>query len=515
MTALYRTATIRRIEQDRIAALGGGVLMARAAAAVADATARLARARARATPVVALVGPGNNGGDALLALALLRERGFPVHALALSEHPPAADDARAVWEHWHARGGSHAALATLGPWLDRGAILIDGLFGIGLARALDGDAANAALAAAEARVDVVAVDVPSGLDAETGAVVGGADAVAVRALRTVTMIGDKPGLHTGRAADHVGALEVAPLGIVASAGDPPPDGRLFGEDDAAALRPHRPRDSHKGSFGSVVVVGGAAGTQGAALLAALGAQAVGAGKVFVASPDGRVFDPGQPQLMTRALDAPFAGDEIVCAGCGLGRSAPARHALERALRSPAPIVVDADALNLVAEEPALSRRLAARAAASILTPHPLEAARLLGAGAREVQSDRLGAALALATSLNACVVLKGAGSVVATPAGAWSIVASGAPALATAGTGDVLAGVIAALLAQRVPAPQAACLGAWLHGRAGELWQLAHPYGAGLSAAQLPALVASALNALPSRPSLRSPLPDTNRNPTP
>jgi hydroxyethylthiazole kinase-like uncharacterized protein yjeF len=499
MSALYRTETVRTIERQWIDALGGGVLMDRAAAAVADAAATIARGLARATPIVALVGPGNNGGDALLALAKLRDRGFPVSALALSRQPPTAEDALAVWRQWHAAGGSVDPLDALPRWLERRPIVLDGLFGIGLGRALSGDAAqaveqlNASLSAAAGRV--LAVDVPSGIDANRGTVVGGSAGVAVRATLTVTMIADKPGLHTGAALDHVGELRVAGLGLdLADA--PAADGELFALAQARAMSRPRARDSHKGSYGSVLVVGGATGTTGAALMAARGAQCAGAGKVYIASPDERVFDPAQPQLMTRAIDASPDGLDAVCIGCGLGQSEAARHVLERALRWPLPLVIDADALNLLSEEPALARRLAARRAPGVLTPHPLEAARLLGCSAGEVQADRPAAALAMARRYGAVALLKGAGTVVAAPGARLAIVGSGSPALATAGTGDVLAGAIAALLAGGLDAHSAARLGAWLHGCAGDLWQRRHPCGTGLSAARLPEMLIDALDAL-------------------
>lgn len=494
MSDLYRTATIRGIERDWIARLGGGVLMERAAQAVADAAARLARGLPRAAPILALVGPGNNGGDALLAIAKLRERGFPAEALALSAAPPGAEDARAVWQAWTSAGGELAPLSSLAGRLTQARpapLVIDGLFGIGLGRPLDGEAARAAQLLREARpAAVLAVDVPSGVDAETGGIVGGPGAPAVRADLTVTMIGDKPGLHTGPALDHVGRVQVAGLGVVPGVAA---DGELFGREEARARLKPRARDSHKGSFGSVLVIGGAEGTRGAALLAGLGAQAAGAGKVFVAGPDGPVFDPGQPQLMTRAPDAGFQGIDAVCIGCGLGRSDRAREALRQALQAPLPLAIDADALNLIAEDAALAALLAARRAPAVLTPHPLEAARLLGVRSAQIQADRIASAVALAGRTGAVALLKGAGSVVAVPGGGFSINASGCAALASAGTGDVLAGVVAALLAQGLPAPDAARTGAWVHGAAGELWQRGHASGAGLSAARLPELVTQAL----------------------
>lgn len=503
MGNLFLGESVRTIERAWIGALGGGVLMQRAAHAVAQATARLARLTPRGTPIVALVGPGNNGGDALAALALLRERGFAVHALALSTAEPTAADARDVWAAWTRGGHAIERIEAVSPWLARDAIFIDGLFGIGLARPLDGAAALAVHALRDARARVVCIDVPSGLSADTGAVLGGADGIAVRGTHTVTMIADKPGLHTGDALDHVGTLEVADLAVTPSTGPGAsalaPDGQLFTENDARAAMPGRARNSNKGSYGTVVVVGGAAGTTGAALLAGLGAQAAGAGKVYLASPDARVFDPGQPQLMTRAIDAPFDDANALCVGCGLGVTQVAAQSVLRACQAEVPLVLDADALNLAAHEHAFGRRIAHRRAPTVLTPHPLEAARLLGGTVSDVQGDRVRAARRLAAQFNATVILKGAGSVVASANGFWSIIDAGAPALATAGTGDVLAGVVAALLARGLPAPSACCLGAWLHAYGGELWTSRFAGGTGLSAAHLPHLIIEAMGRLSPR----------------
>ena len=516
MSTLYRTETLRRIERAWLARLPAGTLMHRAAEAVAHCAGGLARTLPRATPIAGLVGPGNNGGDALLALALLAERGYRVHAFSLCADEPGADDARAVWQRWLAQGGHIEPLSRIGPMLAEAPLVIDGLFGIGLARALTGEAASVATALAASAATVIAVDVPSGIDADRGGIVGGRDGIAVRADVTVTMIGDKPGLHTSAALDHAGRIEVATLGLALGpaphegtapdlhgrAGAAPvaaqeavePDGELFDRRAAARLLAVRARDTHKGSFGAVVVIGGAPGTTGAALLAARAAQATGAGKVFIASPDAPVFDPGQPQLMTRALGHALEGVDAVCIGCGLGLGEPARHALAAALRSPLALVIDADALNLVAAHAALGRALRARRAHAVLTPHPLEAARLLEIPVAEVQADRIGAAIALSRRFGTTTVLKGAGTLICDRDLRWSIVDCGTPALASAGSGDVLAGCIATLLAQGRASGEAARLGVWLHGRSAQQWQSAHPNGIGLSAAQLPDLLVQAIN---------------------
>lgn len=517
MTELLLTQAIRRIEASAMGDLPPGTLMARAADAVAEETAALARSLAPRRPILALVGPGNNGGDALLAAMRLREHGFAASAIALPTAGPPPRDAAEVRARADAKSFSIESVSALRASLagDRAAaraggdlapIVIDGLFGIGLHRALDGDAAWLCGAIRERGWPVVAVDVPSGIDAERGSPVGGRDAAAIRARATVTMIADKPGLHTGAALDHVGTVTVADLGIDAAHreaaldGIAPRDrGRLFGEDDARRARPPaRMRDSNKGDYGSVLCYGGAPGMRGAALLAARGAHAMGAGKVFVGTPVGEIFDPGEPQLMSTAADTRFARFAAVAIGCGLGDSPAAIASLSRAIAEARALVVDADALNGIAADPALAQALRERPreVRCVVTPHPLEAARLLGTDVAAVQSDRRDAALSIARALDAVAVLKGAGTVVATPEGSWTIVASGTPALASAGTGDVLAGMVASLLARDLPAEQAACLAAWLHGRAAECWETATGLVEGLSAAELPSWVREAGGAL-------------------
>ncbi|HVL54875.1 MAG TPA: NAD(P)H-hydrate dehydratase, partial [Burkholderiaceae bacterium] len=378
-------------------------------------------------------------------------------------------------------------------------LVIDGLFGIGLTRALPPAAEAAVELPARHDWPVIAVDVPSGLLPDTGRAAG--DGAVVRAAVTVTMIGDKPGLHTGAGRDAAGQVRVATLGLAL----PQPDGELLGAGalDASALQ--RPQDSHKGRFGDLLVIGGAPGMTGAALLAALGAQAAGAGRIYVAALDPLPADPAHPELMTRKLPTGRAelGDATaIVIGCGLGRSTRAAESVAAAIAHGAALVADADALNAIAADPTLAESLRARAdrdAATVLTPHPLEAARLLQATTAAVQSDRIAAALALARRYRGLVVLKGSGSVIAAPDGRWAINGSGGPALATAGSGDVLAGAIGGLLAARVPPWQATRLAVWAHGAAGDA--IAERDGVlGVAAGALPAAIRDALNRLPARP---------------
>ena len=511
---LLFTDALRALEQRALASLPAGTLMARAGAALARQVAKMARCQPRAQAIEVLVGAGNNGGDALSAAMRLHELGFAVTCRALTPDAPAAPDALQVHRRWLAQGGRLDSFASLPAALARGApggpLVIDGLFGIGLARALTGRLADLVDTLNRARATVVAVDVPSGLDADRGLAAGDPPGPAVRAHTTVTFIADKPGLHTGLGPELAGRVVLEDIGLGAEVGASTQSGALTvadaGASSAGAQRHGRlltagwaasqavPRraDSHKGSFGSVLVLGGAPGTRGAAYLAALAAQAGGAGKVWIASPEGDAFDPSYPQLMTR----PFAGDDrdagVLAIGCGLGTSATARDRLSSVLGEARPCVLDADALNLMAAEPALIEALARRPGPAILTPHPLEAARLLGSSTAAVQSDRIAGACRLAARTGAIVALKGAGTVLAAPDARWAINTTGSAALATGGTGDVLAGLVASLLAQGYEAWLAACLGVWLHGRAGDRWHHDHPQGAGLSALQLASLLPGA-----------------------
>ena len=572
-------ATIRRLEGRWLDETEPGELMACAGAAVARVAMAMWKNLPAHAPVILLVGPGNNGGDALVAGRILRRAGLAVWAAGmpgLDTTPPEAEDARAAWEAWLADGQVIHGFEQVVDWLwpdgdapddeqddDDGdvppaepALIIDGLFGIGLARPLAGRVAGLVWRVNRARVPVLAIDVPSGLDADSGAPVGGADAPVIQARQTVTMIADKPGLHTGAGLRHAGRVWVAPLsdlpleaelGALEAADGPADAGEWHGvpteaeaemdpdhghdvddsgmddadadapcpadEDSfphdlpgvlltaplAAALLPARARDAHKGNGGDVLVVGGRLGMAGAARLAAQGAAGAGAGRVWIAVEEedcpqdapGKArqpVDPLHPEIMRFVWDADAAlpgAAPVLVVGCGLGQDETAQQWLEHALASQAPLVIDADALGLLAEAPA--------APCSILTPHPLEAARLLGVSVADVQVDRLACARALAARFEAVAVLKGAGTVVAAPDGRLAINTSGHPVLATAGTGDVLAGTIAALLAGllRAGCPpdeaawQAACAGVWLHGHAGEC--LAHRQGPrGVPAGALP-----------------------------
>ncbi len=452
---LYTTAELRAIEADAQATLPAGTLMQRAgrgAAACIDA--RYGDART----VLIVCGPGNNGGDGFACASELAARGHSVACVALAEST--TDDARAARAAWLAHGGR--VLREL-PADARCDVVVDAMFGIGLGRPLAGGYFDAARWIASRAAPVVALDVPSGLDADRGVWVGGV--AGVRADLTCTFLGAKPGLYTADGCDAAGEVVIDTLGIDA----PEPSGTLAQPDQFETLLARRPRNTHKGSFGSVAIVGGGAGMIGAPLLAARAALRLGAGRVYVdcvGAPELR-FDPVQPELMFRGLASLAVVDAIVV-GCGLGTDDVAAGALGAAFDRAVPLVVDADGLNLLADRARFAGIFEAHAAARVLTPHPLEAARLLGTSAIDVQADRVAAACALARRTASIVVLKGAGTVIAHPAGRWWINPTGGPALATAGTGDVLAGIIGAFIAQGIEPIQAALGAAWLHGRAAD-----------------------------------------------
>jgi hydroxyethylthiazole kinase-like uncharacterized protein yjeF len=346
-------------------------------------------------------------------------------------------------------------------------LVVDGLFGIGLQREVTGQYARWIAAANELGVPVLSLDIPSGLDSDTGRVMG----CAVRAKHTVTFIALKPGLLTLDGPDYCGEIHLRTLGL-------PEDalrsahGRVLGPEILrAALKP-RARNTHKGDFGSAGIIGGDYGMLGAVLLAARAALKTGTGRVYagLVARDALAVDPCQPELMIRSADEVLKLDHLACiaVGPGLGTLTDAACYLDWAMELPLPLVLDADALNLVAMDAGRAARLASRKAATLLTPHPAEAARLLSVSTREVQADRIKAATALAARHNAFVALKGAGTICAAPAGDWHVNTSGNPGMASAGMGDVLTGITTAFLAQGLE-PRAALLAAvYLHGAAAD-----------------------------------------------
>ena len=504
MNPLYSVAEIRAIEHAAAAVLPDGALMQRAGQSGANAALDMLPFSTNHARVLVLAGPGNNGGDALEAAAHLAYAGASVTVL---HYPPTGEpaaerqtalqrarvsDARfaeVTDTDGSAEAGGAGALVADTDWN----LVVDGLFGIGLKRPLSGAMRALVEAVNLLKCQVLALDVPSGLDADTGAIVG-PDGVAVRATHTITFIGDKPGLHTCEGRDHAGLVDVARLEIDAAL-FPPASMHVNGVKlFARHLRP-RQHSSHKGSYGNVAVIGGAPGMRGAPLLAARTALHAGAGRVYALFVDEPLpCDAGQPELMCRGAGDFDLETATLVIGPGLGASPAAAALLARAIACDGALLADADALNLIAATPSLRQALAGRKQPAVLTPHPLEAARLLECSVAEVQADRVLAARELAAALNAVVVLKGSGTVIAAPTGGVVINTTGNPALATAGTGDVLAGLCGSLMAQGWPQWEAALGAVWLHGMAADVLVADGAGPIGLTAGELIPAIRVALN---------------------
>ncbi len=456
------TAELRSVEQDALSGRPPAPLMERAGLAAAELARSLAGESGK--PVLVLAGPGNNGGDALVVARHLKAWWYPVTVVSPAGVEGYTGDAGAASRAWQQAGGT--TVPSIPPGHDW-SLVVDGLFGIGLRREPAGDHAILIEEVNALDAPVLALDVPSGLDADSGRVIGS----AIAADHTITFIALKPGLLTLDGPDHCGNIHLADLGLEEAA-TAAPHGVLIGDGVLAHLLPQRPRNSHKGSYGSAGIVGGAHGMGGAVLLAARAALKCGTGRVYAGllADDPPLLDPLQPELMLRPADGVLRLDHLtaLAIGPGLGDSPDAAEYLDWALEKNLPLVLDADALNLVAAFPELGKRLKQRSAPSILTPHPAEAARLLGLTTETVQGDRVTAVLNIAREYQAGVVLKGCGSLCAWPDGHWAINTSGNPGMAAAGMGDVLTGIIVALLAQGVDERHALSGAVYLHGAAAD-----------------------------------------------
>ncbi len=411
-----------------------------------------------------LAGGGNNGGDGYVVARLAHLAGLTVTVAALKPPPPDGPAAAAA----SAYQGCGGALQPLGASLAAGAdLVVDALFGIGLDRPPRGPAAEIIDKLNRASLPVAAVDIPSGVQADTGAVAG----AAVRADLTVTFIGLKPGLFTGAGVDHVGRLEFAGLGVPeALAADLRPRAQLIEGDELNSVLPARSAGAHKGRFGHVLVIGGERGFAGAPCLAGVAAARAGAGLVSVLTrPEHVVGIVGvRPELMAHASTdgvlspALLERANVLALGPGLGQSPWSRALWRAALDASQPLVLDADGLNLLAGDPR-------RREDWILTPHPGEAARLLETTVGAIEADRIRSIQRLVERFEATVVLKGAGSLVLSPGeGMPWLCDRGNPGMASGGMGDALTGVIAALRAQGLDASVAARLGVWIHACAGD-----------------------------------------------
>ncbi|WP_248730146.1 MULTISPECIES: NAD(P)H-hydrate dehydratase [Halomonadaceae] len=462
--SLYLAAQVRELDRRTIAAgVSGFALMQRAAMAAYQAM----RSRWPDTSSISvLCGAGNNAGDGYVLAALAACDGLEVELIALRDADALTGDAAL------AVGMAKQADVTIRTWRSGqafgGGLIVDALLGTGLAGIVRSPFSEAIETVNASGLPVFALDIPSGLSADSGAALG----VAVRAEVTITFIADKLGLHTGAASAHVGEHCLATLGVEATQHDDlAPAAELLDQRLIASCLPPRPRDSHKGDQGHVLVIGGAPGFGGAALLAGEAAARLGAGKVSLATAREHVMAclVRCPEIMVHAVDADtdiealLDAADIIVVGPGLGQGEWGHVMLKQSLRVAKPLVIDADGLNLLASRwPALKRD------DWILTPHPGEAGRLLSMATDEIQIDRLGAVQVLQAQRGGAIVLKGAGTLVAGPTGV-GVCPYGNPGMASGGMGDALSGMLAALLAQGVALETAARAGVILHARAADL----------------------------------------------
>jgi len=485
LSPVRQVAEMRAIE----AAHSLDPLMERAGLAAAEVARGLAGDRGGR--IVVLAGPGNNGGDAFVVARWLRAWYFDLTVVFPGEAAALPRDACAAHAAFVAAGGTTTTF-TAGA---RPVLVVDGLFGVGLARPLSDGYAALVRWANDTGAPILSLDVPSGLNADTGV----ANDPTIRAAATATFICMKPGLLTADGPDHCGDVSVHSLGIEDA---PSALGHRLDWSVLAASLPvilaRCKRNVNKGTFGTLGILGGTEGMGGALILAGRAALRTGAGKVWLGflMADPPKLDTSMPELMLRHAGAVLdAQPDALVVGPGLGTSDAARSLLLRALALPVPVALDADALNLIAREPALLAATRSRSAPTLATPHPGEAARVLAVDVETVQRDRMRAAHELALRLAANVVLKGAGSVLAHPDGTWDINASGGPALATAGSGDVLSGLLGALLAQGVPAKSALRYAVCLHGATADALVAQGIGPLGLTASELPDAARALLNA--------------------
>jgi NAD(P)H-hydrate epimerase len=473
---VYRPDAVR--ELDRIAIEEQGIpgyeLMKRAGRATYIAAAEL---YPHASRWLVLCGSGNNAGDGYVIARLARENGKEVRVIALSPPANLTGAAATARDDFAAIGGSVAQWRSPAD-LDAADIVIDAMLGTGLIRPVAGIYLEVveALAQRPPSTTVVAVDIATGLSGLTGEVMG----AAVRADLTVTYVGLKLGLFLGNGPDYSGELRFADLGIQAVDSERvQPVLRVFTAERFRELMPRRKRMGHKGNYGHVLIIGGNTGMAGAARLAGEAALRSGAGLVSVATraANTAAIVAGRPELMCHGietdndLDALLARASVIALGPGLGQDEWARHVYKSALAAGKPLVLDADALNLLAESPQQRDDW-------IMTPHPGEAGRLLGSTTAQVQADRLACLGSLTSTYGGCAVLKGHATLVADnePAALPWLIRAGNPGMATAGMGDVLTGITAAIYAQCAGAVSAtgcsiadiAAAAAWLHATAGD-----------------------------------------------
>lgn len=470
---IFFTAEIREIERLAAAQQDAPCLMEKAGLAAAQ----IARDKLLSHDqcnVLILAGPGNNGGDAFVIARYLKQWGHSITLVFAGDQERLPDDAKNALQQWLAVQGK---LKHKIPDEQNWNIIIDGLFGIGLdpKRPLQGQYLDWVQTVNRMQTPVLALDIPSGLGSDNGCIYG----AVINATITVTFIGFKPGLLTNYGPQYCGDIQLRDLDLEPCHFQPAHTWILNAKLAHSLLPPPRAANSHKGTFGSIGILGGSAGMVGAALLAGKAALKLGAGRVYLGliARNAPAVDVTQPELMLQSPHELFKLKQINClvTGPGLGTESDAYTWLDCALTTQHALVLDADALNHIAVHTQMATKLRQRNEPAVLTPHPAEAARLLGIDVTTVQNDRLGAAQQITENFNCHVVLKGAGSICTFPNGSHYINTSGNPGLSSAGTGDVLSGMIGAFISQGLNPEHALLLAVYLHGAAAdELRQQQH-----------------------------------------
>lgn len=473
---------IQTLEHRYSRQLPEGELMRRAGVAVADVV-------AEKTPegghVVIICGPGNNGGDGFACALSLKQRGFRVTCALIGCMKPKTEDALRFFNAWESAGG----VTISDPYnADKAQTVVDALFGMGLNKPLSGDYQDAAMWFNERDCLHVSIDIASGLDPMTGNWVGGARGCMTDI--TVSIFSPKAGSYMNEGADASGEVIVKEIDVSV----PLSTVGVIEQSDFRHVCERRAKNSHKGTYGHVLVIGGETGFVGAALLAARAALVMGAGRVTceLISDKAPVVDPLYPELMITTDAYDFSNVDTIVIGCGMGFSEKAKKRFKQALAHEVPLIIDADALRMLADDLTLQDMLLARKSHTVITPHPAEAAAILRCPLKKVIDDRIFAGRELSIQTGAISILKGIGSVVALRSSRTWINPTGNASLATAGSGDVLSGILGAMFAQHFDLVSATLSAVWLHGKSVDGCY------AGVTAQEIAPRAASILNAMRS-----------------
>ena len=453
---------LQNLEMRAANQLGADTLMKRAGAAAAELIMkRLEDAGVEQRRVTLLVGPGNNGGDALACACELREKGAVVNVVLPGGRRPTSALALAQLERWTQAGGT----TYDDPYMtEKADCVVDGLFGTGLAKPITGDYLDAVLWFNERQALKVSLDIPSGLNPVTGHWTGSYPGCSADV--TITFLCVKSGLYMCEGADAAGEIVLNELDVSV----PLSPLSVIGTDEFPRVLRPRVKNSHKGDYGSVAVIGGTDGMIGASILAARAALISGAGRVTLEcrAEHAPHVDMVYPEIMFATKPVNLEDFDAIVLGCGLGTSAEAKARVIEALNCQKPLILDADALNIIAADIKLQDMVLARRAPTVLTPHPGEAARLLRRDTAGVTADRVAACRELAVQTGAIVVLKGAGTVSSMRSSRTWINPTGSPMLATGGSGDVLAGMIGAMFAQGYDMVESVLAAVYFHGLSAE-----------------------------------------------